>query len=194
MTKTVESHDLAESPLPFRIRFAVTGDAYALVDYLTEILNDPSSSIADADEMLLDGHREREHLRRLEVNPNGLALIAETTSKERDEYGDVSMIIGYLTLEPGRRRKIGHVVELGMSVREDWRGHGVGSALIGHSLEWAMRSGTIEKVCLNVFSENIAAIKLYERAGFEIEGRLKRQIKLGSAYQDLILMAKIIRE
>jgi len=141
------------------------------------------ASIADLDEMMLDVHRQREHLRRLQQRTDSLALVAV--------HGDE--IIGYLSLEPGRRRKIGHTIELGMSVREDWRRKGVGRGLIRRAEVWAMRNDRIEKISLNVFSDNEAALKLYESCGFVVEGRLIGQVKIGDEYQDLILMGKFLR-
>lgn len=179
MTETLERTDVDEAA-PFRIREATVDDAEALLEYLRVILIDPMSSIADLDEMMLDLHRQREHLRRTQGKPDALALIAE----HDDE------IIGFLTMEPGRRRKIGHTVELGMSVREDWRGKGVGRELLEKAEEWARSVETIEKICLNVFSDNIAALRLYQKAGFVIEGRLVDQIRIGAKYQDLFLMGK----
>jgi RimJ/RimL family protein N-acetyltransferase len=167
---------------PFRIRTATIDDAEGLVEYLRVILDDRMASIADLDEMMLDVHRQREHLRRMQQRSDALALVAL--------HGDE--IIGYLSLEPGRRRKIGHTVELGMSVREDWRRKGVGRELIRRAEEWASSNDRIEKISLNVFSENEAALKLYESCGFQIEGRLIRQVKIGDEYQDLILMGKFL--
>ena len=195
MTRTVEkSEDLNHEP--FHIRKVTVDDAGALVKYLRGILSDPMASIADLDEMVLDSFREREHLRKLEMSDAGLGIVAVVQSSQpafkfagenRDE------IIGFLTLEPTRRRKVRHVVELGMSVRLDSRGKGVGRRLVEYAIDWAKRNGRIEKITLNVFSGNVSATKLYETAGFVIEGRLKNQIRIEGEYQDLILMAREIR-
>ena len=163
----------------FRVRHALVEDAQKIVTYLEDILRDPMSSIADLDEMLLDVHRQREHLRRVNVHPHACALIAEHNNE----------VIGFLSLEPGKRRKIKHVVEIGMSVREDWRGRGVGKALLDYVIRWVSEREGIRKFTLNVFSENHAAIKLYKGAGFVVEGRLADQIHLNGHYQDLVLMA-----
>ncbi len=181
MTKTADIDQLHDST-PFHIREAVVDDAENLVDYLEIILSDPMASIADLDEMTLNSHRQREHLRRAHDNPKALALIAEHNGE----------IIGFLTMEPGRRRKIAHTVEIGMSVREDWRGHRVGQALLEYAENWARYEGEFEKLVLNVFSDNIAALKLYQKDGFFIEGMLKDQIKIDGKTQDMILMAKFI--
>ncbi len=181
MTEIIEALQGSDS-LPFVVRPATSDDAPALIEYLKIILSDPMASIADLDEMLLDVHHQREHLRRTQSSPNSIALVAVHASE----------IIGFVTMEPGRRRKISHTVELGMSVREDWRGQGVGLALVERAEAWARANGGFEKIVLNVFSGNLAARRLYEKAGFVNEGRLRGQVKVSGERQDLILMAKYL--
>jgi RimJ/RimL family protein N-acetyltransferase len=181
----VELGEIREYPLnnsPFTVRAAWPEDAGAIVEYLGDILDDRMASIADRDEMMLDIWSEREHLRRISINPLAISIVAENNRE----------IIGFLTCEGGRRRKIAHVADIGMSVRGDWRRHGVGAALLAYAESWARSTGKISKLTLNVFEENIAAIRLYEGNGFVQEGRLIKQIELDGVFQDLILMAKYL--
>ena len=60
--------------------------------------------------------------------------------------------------------------ELGMSVAREWRGRGVGSALLAAAIEWA-REQDMHKLSLSVFPHNAAAIALYRKFGFVEEGR-----------------------
>ncbi len=60
--------------------------------------------------------------------------------------------------------------EIGMLVRRDWRGHGIGSALLRESISRARDQG-LHKLCLEVFAHNTAGIALYRRCGFAEEGR-----------------------
>lgn len=52
------------------------------------------------------------------------------------------------------------------------RGKGVGAALVGFAAEFAKSAG-MEKVSLEVRTDNQAAIGLYKKYGFSITGRLK---------------------
>ena len=45
------------------------------------------------------------------------------------------------------------VGEIGMAVARDWRGRGVGSALLAGAIEWARRQG-LHKLSLSVFAHN----------------------------------------
>ena len=65
------------------------------------------------------------------------------------------------------------VADLGMSIALDYRGRGLGSALMETAIEWAGEHGA-HKVALQVWPHNEAAIALYRKFGFEEEGRLRR--------------------
>jgi RimJ/RimL family protein N-acetyltransferase len=62
--------------------------------------------------------------------------------------------------------------EIGMAVAGGWRGRGVGTALMQSCVDWARERG-IHKLALQVWPHNEAAIRLYEKFGFEREGVLR---------------------
>jgi putative acetyltransferase len=62
--------------------------------------------------------------------------------------------------------------DLGMFLLPDFRGHGVGSALVERAIEIA-RERQAYKITLQVWPHNEAAIRLYEKFGFEREGYLR---------------------
>lgn len=66
--------------------------------------------------------------------------------------------------------------EIGMLVARDWRGRGVGSALVAAGIDWARRRG-LHKLSLSVFAHNTAAIALYRKFGFVDEGRRVKQFR-----------------
>jgi ribosomal protein S18 acetylase RimI-like enzyme len=66
--------------------------------------------------------------------------------------------------------------EIGMAVAREWRGRGVGSALMEAAIEWAGEIG-LHKLCLSVWPDNAAAIALYRKYGFVEEGRRVKQIR-----------------
>jgi RimJ/RimL family protein N-acetyltransferase len=68
------------------------------------------------------------------------------------------------------------VADLGMLVAEEWRGRGVGSALLRAGIDWA-RQTSAHKVSLQVWPHNQAAIALYEKFGFRREGLLRRHYR-----------------
>jgi len=78
--------------------------------------------------------------------------------------------------------------EFGMLVGREWRGRGVGSALIHASIDWAHDQG-LHKLCLEVFAHNAAAIALYRKCGFVEEGhRVKQYRRASGELWDSIIM------
>ena len=69
--------------------------------------------------------------------------------------------------------------EIGMAVAHEWRGRGVGSALLTTAIQWARERG-LHKLSLDVFAHNASAIALYRKFGFVEEGRRARQIRRAS--------------
>ncbi len=84
-------------------------------------------------------------------------------------------IVGTLHVSVSRRG----FGEIGMLVERDWRGHGVGSALLQAAIGWARGRG-LHKLCLEVFPHNTAAIALYRKFRFAEEGRRVRQYRRAS--------------
>jgi ribosomal protein S18 acetylase RimI-like enzyme len=66
--------------------------------------------------------------------------------------------------------------ELGMAILREWRGRGVGSALMEAAIEWSCECG-LHKLSLSVWPHNAAAIALYRKYGFVEEGRHVKQFR-----------------
>jgi ribosomal protein S18 acetylase RimI-like enzyme len=69
--------------------------------------------------------------------------------------------------------------EMGMAVAREWRGRGVGTALMEAAIEWARERG-LHKLSLSVFPHNAAAIALYRKFGFVEEGRRVKHFRRSS--------------
>lgn len=80
-------------------------------------------------------------------------------------------VIGQIGLHtsPNRPRRR-HVGEIGMAVRDDWQGKGVGTALMQATLDLADKWVNLSRLELEVYTDNEPAIKLYQKFGFAIEG------------------------
>jgi ribosomal protein S18 acetylase RimI-like enzyme len=84
-------------------------------------------------------------------------------------------MVGSLHVEPSRHG----FGEIGMAVARQWRGRGVGSALLAASIEWAREQG-LHKLSLSVFAHNAAGIALYRKFGFIEEGRRVKHYRRAS--------------
>ncbi len=83
--------------------------------------------------------------------------------------------------------------ELGMLVSRGRRRQGIGSALLRQAIDWAVKRH-IPKLTLGVFPHNTAAIRLYEKVGFNTVQRLERKkIRQTGEAWDVVVMEKDLR-
>jgi RimJ/RimL family protein N-acetyltransferase len=82
--------------------------------------------------------------------------------------------------------------EIGMTVAKEWRGRGVGTALLEACVDWA-REQRVHKLALHVWPHNKAALRLYEKFGFEREGVLRSHYRRRSGeLWDVIVMGRML--
>lgn len=88
--------------------------------------------------------------------------------------------------------KYRHRAVVGISVRKDYWGCGLGSYLMQLAIDQT-RSNGFEQLELGVYSDNARAIHLYEKFGFERYGIQPRAFKLkDGTYRDEIIMVKML--
>jgi ribosomal protein S18 acetylase RimI-like enzyme len=101
---------------------------------------------------------------------------------------DGSKIVGWYQIKSGNSEGYTLVGRLQMGVQNEYRGQGIGTALLGQALEEARCRG-LERVELGVYVSNLTAIHLHEKYKFEIEGLKKRARKIDGSYDDIIEVA-----
>jgi ribosomal-protein-alanine N-acetyltransferase len=89
------------------------------------------------------------------------ALRGEAYWAVRDEANE---LIGYFSFKPK-----GSTVEIGLGLRPDLTGRGLGGSFLAAGLEFARARFSAERFTLAVATFNERAIKVYERAGFSRE-------------------------
>ncbi len=87
-----------------------------------------------------------------------------------------------------RRR---HVAEFGMGVKDQYQGQGVGSSLLAALVDLTDNWLNIRRLELTVFVDNKAAIALYQKYGFEVEGESKDYAFRNGNYVDAYHMARL---
>ncbi|HXV45756.1 MAG TPA: GNAT family N-acetyltransferase [Nitrososphaera sp.] len=80
-----------------------------------------------------------------------------------------SEMVAYSFLTLFDKPEKGHNCILGIVVGDSWQDKGLGKTICGHMIKKAWKAG-LEKIWLNVHSDNPRAIHLYKSLGFEIEG------------------------
>ena len=78
-----------------------------------------------------------------------------------------------------------------MGVHDDHVGQGIGTALLAAIIDAADRWHAIRRLELTVYFDNLAAIRLYRRHGFESEGTLRDYAFKAGRYVDAMAMARI---
>jgi ribosomal protein S18 acetylase RimI-like enzyme len=126
---------------------------------------------------------------------DGVATEPPVDVQERAEFWDVDgtlvavaggEIVGHLHLGASRHG----FGEIGMAVAKEWRGRGVGSALMEAAIERA-RGLELHKLILEVFPHNEAGIALYRKFGFVEEGRSVAKYRRRSGERwDAVLMGR----
>ena len=92
-------------------------------------------------------------------------------------------LVGAIGCERDPRVKVRHIAHLiGMMVHGDMQGHGIGRALLADCIAEARRAEGVAMLTLTVTAGNLAAIRLYERAGFSRYGSLPRAICVDGRY------------
>lgn len=103
--------------------------------------------------------------------------------------GEVVGNLGLHTFPARPRRR--HAGSLGMAVRDDWQGRGVGTALVAAAVELADDWLGLHRLELEVFRDNAPAIRLYRSFGFEIEGTLRDFALRDGRLCDALAMARL---
>ena len=116
-----------------------------------------------------------------DIGPNWNVLVAEVDGK----------VVGNLGLERFTNLRRSHVGYIGMAVHDAWQGKGLGSALLQEAITLAWQWLGLTRLELTVFVDNAGAIKLYEKAGFEQEGRLKQFAFRDGQLCDVFSMARV---
>jgi len=98
-------------------------------------------------------------------------------------------IVNLGTFPQRPRRK--HAGAIGICVHEEWQGKGVGAALMRAILDLSDNWLNLTRLELEVYADNEPALHLYERFGFEVEGRLRQHAFRDGQYVDSIVMGRL---
>ena len=104
---------------------------------------------------------------------------------------ETQQVVGNLGLHRITRARRSHVGEIGMAVHDDYQGQGVGTILMAAAIDLADNWFNITRLELTVFVDNQAAVRLYKKFGFEIEGTHRNYAFRNGEYVDTYAMARL---
>ena len=165
------------------IREAQPDDAEELIAYIHRLDDEPDSMLPRAPgEFLMTAEQERILLAEYAASDNAIYLVAVVDG----------IIVGSLSGSGGKRQAMRHTADFGLSVTSEWRGQGIGTALLGRLIEWAEGTGIVRRLELEVYAHNDPAIHLYRKFGFVEEGRRRQAFFQQGRFIDGILMARLL--
>jgi RimJ/RimL family protein N-acetyltransferase len=167
-----------ENGLEMTLRHATSQDAEQLVVYLERVAGESENITFGPGEFGLSVEEERQVLQQVAGAPTSRYVIAEIK-------GEIAGTIHFIA---GKRPRLKHAGEFGLTVLQQYWNMGIGSRLLTDLIDWARQSGAIRKINLRVRVDNLAAIHLYEKYGFVQEGRLTREFYLHGEFIDAFLM------
>jgi RimJ/RimL family protein N-acetyltransferase len=184
MGEIVDRNFLLKNGDVFLVRTVFPADAEKVLEFHKGIFRDARYLVTTLEEFDLTVEQEEEWLQNIYKDKNKLSIAAVHNGH----------LIGYLGFQNGDRFRMKHQGSFGMSVANSFRNQGVGKALLSVLIDWAKKNSTIEKVCLEVFAQNVEAIHLYKYFGFMQEGLQTKAIKINDQnYHDVILMAYFVK-
>ena len=162
--------------MSFTIEKAKPEDAAALLDYLRAVGGESDNLTFGAEGIPATVEEETAFLEKNTTSPRSIMLLAK-------EDGE---IIGDGHIEAFSRR-LSHRAGLGITVRKKAWGRGVGTALMERLIAHA-REKELEIIELQVRSDNLRAIRLYEKFSFQKIGHYPKFLKIGDVYASCELM------
>ena len=163
------------------VRTAREGDAEALLGLLKRLDDESRFMMYEPGERTTTVGEQREILGAILACGNGTFLLAEEDGRP----------VGFLEATGGAFRRNRHVAHLVLGVLGEHSGRGIGTALMGEVERWARGRG-VHRLELTVMAHNAAAVALYEKAGFAIEGTRRHSLLVDGSYVDEYYMAKLL--
>lgn len=158
-------------------------DATAFIDFMNQVAR-------ETDYLVMDETGFRYSQQEMEAifengigNPRELCLLAKADSE----------IIGAVSVKSSSQFRIGHIGTIFIAVKKAYWGYGLGTILLEEVIHWAEEMNLLKRLELTVQVRNQAAVHLYQKLGFVIEGTQARGARTDEGeWLDLYYMGKLI--
>ena len=151
-----------------KIRQATVNDVSILQNLNDEVFVDNYKYDPDLKMDWAQSKTGKEYFTDVVNNPNAICLIAEENGKA----------VGYIAAQPKEfGYRLSKYIEIeNMGVSPEYRSKGIGLKLMEKCLEVAKEKG-FKKAYVNAYSDNVGAVKFYEKNGFnKIDVSLEKNI------------------
>lgn len=164
---------------------AEPADAVAFIAFMNQVAK-------ETDYLVMDESGFRFSLEEMErifkagiENPGELCLLAKVGTE----------VIGAISVKSSKQFRISHIGNIFIAIRKEYWGHGLGTILLDEVIHWAEEMDVLKRLELTVQVRNQAAVHLYQKMGFTIEGTQVRGARTDEGeWLDLYYMGKLIGE
>jgi len=125
-----------------------------------------------------------------EAFEKGLSSAVESAREHQLVAAQEGRVVGMASLSERSGRRA-HTGSVGIMVHDDYLGRGVGTALLRGIVDLADNWLRLSRLQLEVYADNAAALRLYEKFGFEREGRMRRGAVRDGELADLVTMGRL---
>ena len=165
------------------IREAEVEDAAELVSFLNRLSVETDFTSLDRNGILMTDTEMELFLDKQARSENQITLLALLNDE----------IAGLVNITADQRKRVRHIGDLFIVIGKKYWNNGLGSLLLEEVVEWAQASGILRRLQLTVQTRNQAAVHLYQKNGFVIEGRQERGAYIGEGeFIDVYLMGRLI--
>ena len=163
------------------IRTIHPGDAEQLLRLRLQLDEETQFMLLEPGERNINLEEQREQIAYVLAQENQMIFVAEHDGQ----------LVGYLGAVGGHFKRNRHSVEIVIGILQAFTGQGVGTRLFETMEAW-VRQKHFHRLELSVMMHNKAAVALYKKRGFEIEGTKRHSLVINGQYVDEYYMAKLL--
>lgn len=164
-----------------QIRMLCERDAEAFLRLRQQVNEETSFMLREPDENALLAKQQLVQFLHGSPPTNLLILVAEHDQQ----------LVGFLVGERGVRQRNRQRLGLVVGMLQAFAGQGIGTQLFIAMEDWARENGIL-RLELTVMTHNKAAVALYQKRSFVIEGTMRRTMLIDGNYIDEYMMAKLL--
>lgn len=161
----------------YQIREAEGKDALAILAYLKVVGSETDNLLFGAEGLAMTDEQEKEWLEKARESTKDVILLAEN--------GDE--IIGMASIAGLKNQRLAHRASFAVTVKKDYWQQGIGQKLLKECIAFAQKAG-YHLIELEVRADNLGAIHLYERFGFQTWGHYKDFFAIRGQFYDALCM------